>query len=681
MLSVSLASKDKEFSYPVHQSNSQKISLVHLHVLWRTCKARISDSSKDSVQTVFAKLHPLAPIAQTLEALELGRLLGFFEENIDLKLTPTGRAFGELEHWKTWQPSSAQLKILKLHRLDWVKTPTIGNRKAILDLFSGAGGLGLGFEMAGFTTAIAIDNDAQAVQAHKANFPHCDVISGDLHKIAKNPKSKLDPLLKKRDHSLAGIIGGPPCQGFSYIGERVVTDERNMLTSRFLDIVMALQPDFFVLENVAGLLTSGTRPRFGHHLAQYAKTIGPAASAIYAALPEQPDAPNRRERQYNKRLVSSAISSFQKSLPPDSPSINLLSEVRNALKLLKQHLFDAIYKVFADENRATAIRSMERMEKSMMLVAAATIVTKRIADLKKSSDFEAQKMIESLSIDESPLGEVCKHLLESYSNLEPASDYKGVSVGPVLRHLINRASSDYNVTPPKILSAAWYGAPQDRRRLFLVGVHKKLNKTFSFPSPEYFMSDEGSDRRSRKPAITCKEAIGDLPDVDRYPQLLEHDELASVEAEKSQSEFAAWMRGEQSDEKDLSQPRETWNPFVIDCCKRTTHSPNVLVRLRTVLHGVLDSTSGKTRLKPHDVAHTLRAGTREAMGSHTAVRPIHYAYDRVITVREGARLMGYPDWMTFHPTKWHGFRLVGNGVPAQLGRAIALAIKKQIYRE
>jgi DNA (cytosine-5)-methyltransferase 1 len=41
--------------------------------------------------------------------------------------------------------------------------------------------------------------------------------------------------------------------------------------------------------------------------------------------------------------------------------------------------------------------------------------------------------------------------------------------------------------------------------------------------------------------------------------------------------------------------------------------------------------------------------------------------------------MGYPDWMTFHPTKWHGFRLVGNGVPAQLGRAIALSIKQQIY--
>ena len=65
-------------------------------------------------------------------------------------------------------------------------------------------------------------------------------------------------------------------------------------------------------------------------------------------------------------------------------------------------------------------------------------------------------------------------------------------------------------------------------------------------------------------------------------------------------------------------------------------------------------------------------------GSHTAVRPIHYEHNRVITVREEARLMGYPDWTTFHESKWHGSRLVSNGAPLPLGYAIAASLRESL---
>src|SRR5690606_27747231 len=76
------------------------------------------------------------------------------------------------------------------------------------------------------------------------------------------------------------------------------------------------------------------------------------------------------------------------------------------------------------------------------------------------------------------------------------------------------------------------------------------------------------------------------------------------------------------------------------------------------------------------ISNTLRAGTASDRGAHTAPRPIHPTLPRVITVREAARLHGYPDWFRFHATKWAGFREVGNSVPMALGRAVGRELLK-----
>lgn len=80
------------------------------------------------------------------------------------------------------------------------------------------------------------------------------------------------------------------------------------------------------------------------------------------------------------------------------------------------------------------------------------------------------------------------------------------------------------------------------------------------------------------------------------------------------------------------------------------------------------------KLAAEGLSNTLRAGTDGARGAFTSPRPIHYAYPRCITVREMARLHGFPDWFRFHATKWHGARQIGNSVPPPLARAIASSI-------
>ena len=74
------------------------------------------------------------------------------------------------------------------------------------------------------------------------------------------------------------------------------------------------------------------------------------------------------------------------------------------------------------------------------------------------------------------------------------------------------------------------------------------------------------------------------------------------------------------------------------------------------------------------MANTLRAGSDSARGAFTSPRPIHYRHPRCITVREMARLHGFPDWFRFHVTKWHGARQIGNAVPPPLARAVATSV-------
>ncbi len=82
----------------------------------------------------------------------------------------------------------------------------------------------------------------------------------------------------------------------------------------------------------------------------------------------------------------------------------------------------------------------------------------------------------------------------------------------------------------------------------------------------------------------------------------------------------------------------------------------------------------RAKLPASGVSNTLRAGTDAARGAFTSPRPIHYNANRCITVREMARLHGFPDWFRFNTTKWHGARQIGNAVPPPLARAVAAQV-------
>lgn len=122
----------------------------------------------------------------------------------------------------------------------------------VIDLFSGCGGLSLGFEMAGFEVKLAIDNWEDALVTYRQNHKSKNTLNADLLNL--NPK-EIEEEFNLSDVSV--IIGGPPCQGFSVAGKRIIDDDRNKLYKSFVRFVRHFKPKAFVMENVPNILSIG----------------------------------------------------------------------------------------------------------------------------------------------------------------------------------------------------------------------------------------------------------------------------------------------------------------------------------------------------------------------------------------------------------------------------------------
>lgn len=208
--------------------------------------------------------------------------------------------------------------------------------------------------------------------------------------------------------------------------------------------------------------------------------------------------------------------------------------------------------------------------------------------------------------------------------LENVPNLAAISGGDILRSTKGAlASLGYSVDH-RVLSATAYGVPQNRKRLFIFGV--KGQRVLRFPEPTFGTAD--------KPVLTTASAIGDLPDAGEF--------------------------GETS----------------IYNHEPTAHTADILERFSRLEPGRREKGSFHDRLHPDRPSYTLRAGS----GNFSPLRPVHYLYDRVITVRESARLQGFSDnfvWPDSIP-RLQQYRQVGNAVPPPMAEAFARSIANQL---
>lgn len=361
----------------------------------------------------------------------------------------------------------------------------------VIDLFSGCGGFGLGAELAGFHSKVAVDIDPDLQSAYKLNFPSTNAVLGNLLEMRSDSWKFL-----LGGQSVDGVIGGPPCQGFSRIGKNDKSDPRRTLLFHFFRTVNIIQPKFFIMENVEGLLDEG-----------------------------------------NLSGLQIAIDSLDKA---------------------------------------------------------------------------------------------------------------------------------YQVLEPIVVDASNYGAPTKRKRVVVVGFNSSVMNPITH-----------EDIVCVKPIITVKQAISDVPHT--VKMIKGENEFGWVSYFRgSMSNYAREMRKFPPKGMGSLLARKMHRNKLVSGAFETIHSKVVKSRFSKTQQGIIEPISRYPRLDWRGLCPTLRAGTGSDRGSFQAARPIHPSEPRVITVREAARLQGFPDWFLFHTTKHHSFRMIGNSVSPMLSREIMGRIKVKL---
>jgi len=253
-------------------------------------------------------------------------------------------------------------------------------------------------------------------------------------------------------------------------------------------------------------------------------------------------------------------------------------------------------------------------------------------------------------------------------------------------------ANNYNVLDYEILNAKDYGVPQSRERVIVIGGRKDVPLP-AYPEPQTYTP-------------TIRDAIGDLPKIENYPELWDSD---TVQAEYGKpSEYAKQLIEGRGQEDGAFKVRKTLphtappegrgfapaepvskdssategcgkekfllpsalcplpSKRLLTYSQRTKHSSVIRERFNRTPANTIEPVSRFFKLDWNGISNTLRAGS----GSFTAIRPIHPESPRVCTVRELARLQSFDDGFIFAKSKLHACRQIGNSVPPLMVKAI-----------
>lgn len=186
-----------------------------------------------------------------------------------------------------------------------ISKPTLASMRplAMVDLFSGAGGISEGFSNAGYEVLGGLDIDPDAVATFALNFPKASSICGDIRNL--RVREQVVSVARRADV----VVGGPPCQAFSQVRNhaRIIDDPRNSLYREFVRVVAEIKPPCFLMENVTGMDQMGVREQIVEDLSMEGE---------YQVMPQVHDAANFGVPQTRKRLLFLGVHRSLRVSPP-----------------------------------------------------------------------------------------------------------------------------------------------------------------------------------------------------------------------------------------------------------------------------------------------------------------------------------------------------------------------------
>jgi len=624
------------------------------------------------------------------------------------------------------------------------QTELYGKPFTFIDLFAGAGGFSEGFLQAEmnnkfFDFVAASDINDNCELTHLVRYNHQLGLDTQFLKQDITEPDFLENLLQKiGDKKIDVICGGPPCQSFSLAGKRKKFDKKDDLFSHYLEVIKRLQPKYFIMENVKGILTK--------EQGQIQELIIKEINSIVDTqeIPTLTSFIRKMKANNNPFLLECIIKRIEleklRESEREKGREDFVRFIDNKFKKLTPKIAD--YKTSKTDSRINTIRH------GFNLLARSKEWAKLKRDIIKEKDYcnidgDAFTEIFTDFLTQISPDFIIKKIAQSFDELKVperfSRDCKDMitalriytkSFDETVDLLLNMCSEQqrtelnkilksirlYRINKPFVANASNYGVPQNRERVLFIGCRK--DQKFISEIPPSVSKDE---RVTVFEALYDLDFIGNNQEAHHYEKvdvsrqfngtaqrmqiLLKKRTIEGKENPEKGQTFSEWAKGGRL----LKRYEAKCKPFyvrdfeglikgekyfdILNNHKTSNQSKDVINRLKIILEkGNYKRAKGeleKCGLNSHKRNYNVLKPEEQSSTIMTIPDDyIHYNSPRALTVREMARLQSFDDSFVFQGKRSTGgnnrksevpqYTLVGNAVPPLLARAIGMEILKNI---
>ena len=716
---------------------------IHLRINCNGSQVKVSTGQKIEPKK-FDKSKQKA-IGLTTESHEINHYLDFLRERADELLHHSNKKTfiqDEVksllnEHIENYKENS-NVNIVK------EQVSLYGKPFTFVDLFAGAGGFSEGFLQAEhnnkfFDFIVANDINENCELTHVVRYNHQLGLDAKFLKQDITEPDFLDNLLEKINGRKVDVVcGGPPCQSFSLAGKRKKFDKKDDLFSHYLEVIKVLQPKYFVMENVKGILTKEN----GKIKELIIKEINSIVDI--KEIPSLTSFIKKIQDESNSFLFDCIIKrvELEKLLEKDKENgkADFINFVENRFRKLTPKIAD--YKTSKTDENINTIRH------GFNLLARAKEWEKLKRDIIKEKDFcniDSDNFVNAFTdfLTEISSENVISKIENAFKILKVPITYKKDCDAIITALKIYTTSFDesieilkshcnksqkkeletilasirlYKIEEPFIANASNYGVPQNRERVLFIGCRKDQKYISEIPAT---VSEE--EKVTIFEALYDLDFIGNNQEAHRYElvdistqyngtakkmaKLLKKRKIDGKPISKGGKSFAEWSRKGRLIERFKPQTKpfyvrntealENGEKYfdILNNHKTSNQNETVIERLGVILKngdykkaqpeleklGLSTNKRNYNVLKPDEQSSTIMT---------IADDYIHYNSPRSLTVREMARLQSFDDSFVFQGKRSTGgnnrktevpqYTLVGNAVPPLLARAVAIEILKNI---
>ncbi len=716
---------------------------IHLRINCNGSQVKVSTGQKIEPKN-FNKSKQKA-IGLSLESHEINHYLDFLRERADELLHHSNKKTfvqDEVksvlnEHIENYKENS-NVNIVK------EQVALYGKPFTFVDLFAGAGGFSEGFLQAEhnnkfFDFVVANDINENCELTHVVRYNHQLGLDAEFLKQDITEPDFLDNLLEKIDGRQIDVVcGGPPCQSFSLAGKRKKFDKKDDLFSHYLEVIKVLQPKYFVMENVKGILTKEK----GKIKELIIKEINSIVDT--KEIPLLISFIKKIRKESNSFLFDSIIKrvELEKLLEKDKETgkADFITFVENRFRKLTPKIAD--YKTSKTDENINTIRhgfnlltrtkEWEKLKRDIIKekdfcnidsdnfanaftdflteISSENVITKiedafKILKVPSTYKKDCEDIITSLKIYTTSFDESIE-ILKSHCNTKQNKELETILESIRL----------YKIEQPFVANASNYGVPQNRERVLFIGCRKDQKYISEIPAT---VSEE--EKVTIFEALYDLDFIGNNQEAHRYElvdisaqyngtakkmaKLLKKRRIDGKPISKGGKSFAEWSKKGRLIERFKPQTKpfyvrnsealENGEKYfdLLNNHKTSNQNETVIERLGVILKNgnykkaqpELEKLNLSTNKRNYNV---LKPDEQSSTIMTIADDYIHYNSPRSLTVREMARLQSFDDSFVFQGKRSTGgnnrktevpqYTLVGNAVPPLLARAVASEILKNI---